>query len=60
MEVVGAVASCIALGQALAAVPKIVGFFQSLPGIQDEALALINEVSMPLANPTHSRTGSLR
>ncbi len=44
MEVVGAAASVIAIGQALAAVPQIVNFFRHLPEIQNEAASLINEV----------------
>lgn len=44
MEVVGAVASFIAIGEAVAKLPKIVGFFRSLPEIQNEAASLANEV----------------
>ncbi len=43
MEVIGAVASVIALGQALAAIPDIVSFFRSLPAVEHDALALANE-----------------
>ena len=44
MEAVGAVASLIAVGQAVAALPKIIHFFRALPEMNDELASLINEV----------------
>jgi hypothetical protein len=54
MEVVGAVASFIAIGQALAAVPKIVDALRSLSEMKNELISLINEVS-PCLNPALTR-----
>lgn len=45
MEVVGVVASCIALAQGLEAGVRMVGFFKSIPEIQQDYEALRKEVS---------------
>lgn len=44
MEVVGAIASFIAIGQALATVPSIIDAVKSLPAAKDELIALSKEV----------------
>lgn len=46
MEVVGAVASFIAIGEAIAAIPKVVSTFQSVVKADSELVALIEEVSL--------------
>jgi len=45
MEVIGAAASVIAIGQAVAAVPKIVRLLRSVPNAKIEVASLLNEVS---------------
>lgn len=49
MEAIAAVASFIAIGQALAAIPKIIEVLRSLVEIRQEIIQLVNEVSHPLA-----------
>ena len=44
MEPLGAVASLIAIGQALAALPKIVNMLRSMADVKGELGALMNEV----------------
>jgi hypothetical protein len=43
-EILGLVASVIAVGQALAAIPPIVDALSSLPRMSDDLVALTNEV----------------
>ncbi|KAI0101466.1 hypothetical protein F4776DRAFT_500275 [Hypoxylon sp. NC0597] len=46
MEVVGAIASFVAIGQALAAAPKIIDALRSLVEVRQEFLDLLNEVEL--------------
>ncbi|KAI1379977.1 ankyrin [Hypoxylon crocopeplum] len=46
MEVVGAIASFVAIGQALAAIPKIIEALRSLVEVKQELLDLVNEVEL--------------
>ncbi|KAK4205916.1 hypothetical protein QBC37DRAFT_381620, partial [Rhypophila decipiens] len=57
MEVVGAVASFIAIGQCLAAVPSIVDILKALPTAKMELITLSNEFETLRA--THTDISSL-
>lgn len=46
MEVAGAIASFIAIGQALVAVPSIIAILRSLPDAKTEFISLLNEVRL--------------
>ncbi|KAM7211330.1 hypothetical protein V8F06_013286 [Rhypophila decipiens] len=61
MEVVGAVASFIAIGQALAAVPSIIDVLKALPKAREELMALSNGVSsmFETLRATHADISSL-
>ncbi|KAI3316470.1 hypothetical protein HD806DRAFT_458195 [Xylariaceae sp. AK1471] len=55
MEVVGAIASFIAIGQALAAVPKIIGIVRTVSNFREELQDLIFELEILVARYDHTK-----